>query len=158
MKKSSTLFLKLILVAVAIVTLFFALLFPQTEGRATGLDLFSIYSDPLVIFSYLALIPFLFGLLQAFKLLNLIDASRAFSKKSVAALRNIKLASLSLIAFILLAVSYIHIGIKGDDAAGPTMLGIIMSLAFATIAVAANIFEKLFQNAIDLKSENDLTI
>lgn len=158
MKKSSTLFLKLILFVVAIVTLFFALLFPQAEGRASGLDLFSIYADPLIIFVYLALVPFFSGLFQAFKLLNLIDANKAFSKNAVTSLKNIKLASMSLIGFILLAIAYIRIFVKGDDSAGPTMLGIIMSLAFATIAVAANIFQKLFQNAIDLKSENDLTI
>ena len=37
-------------------------------------------------------------------------------------------------------------------------LGIAMSLAFAVIATAAGVFQKLFQNAIDIKSENDLTV
>jgi hypothetical protein len=38
------------------------------------------------------------------------------------------------------------------------MLGIVLVLAFGVIATAAGVFQKLFQNAVDLKSENDLTI
>ena len=47
---------------------------------------------------------------------------------------------------------------QGEDIAGPTMLGICMSLAFGVIGTAASVFEKLFQNAVDIKSENDLTV
>jgi hypothetical protein len=69
-----------------------------------------------------------------------------------------KLASLSLILGIGIAEAYLHIFERGDDLAGPTMLGICLSLAFAVIATAASVFQKLFQNAVDLKSENDLTV
>jgi len=38
------------------------------------------------------------------------------------------------------------------------MLGIIISFAVSVIATAAAVFQKLFQNAVDIKSENDLTV
>ena len=161
MKQSSTLFLKAVLCLIAIGTFAGMLWFPQTEGRAANLDLISIYADPLIIYSYIASIPFFIGLYQAFKLLNLIDANKAFSQSAVNTLKNMKFASLSLIGFIALALVYIRFfapfGVD-DDPAGPTMLGIVMSLAFGVIATAASVFQKLLQNAVDIKSENDLTV
>jgi hypothetical protein len=48
--------------------------------------------------------------------------------------------------------------VHGEDSAGPSMLSIYMALAFGVIATAASVFQKLFQNAYDIKSENDLTV
>src|SRR3989338_1395624 len=158
MKRSSTLILKVVLCLIAIGTLAGMLWFPQTEGRATNLDLISIYADPLIIYTYIASIPFFVGLYQAVKLLNLIDANKAFSQDAVNTLKNMKFASLSLIGFIALALFYIRFAAMGDDPAGPTMLGILASFAVAVIATAAGVFQKLLQNAVDIKSENDLTV
>jgi len=158
MKKGSTLFLRLVICLIAIGVLAGMIWFPQTEGRATNLDLISIYKDPFIIYIYIGSIPFFVGLYQAFKLLNFIDANKAFSQGAVNTLKNIKFASLSLIGFIALAVFYIRFFAHGDDPAGPTALGILASFAVAVIATAAAVFQKLFQNAVDLKSENDLTV
>src|SRR2546423_1623771 len=131
MKRSSTLFLKTVILIIAIAVLAGLLWFPQTEGRAANLDLISIYTDPLIIFIYIGSIPFFFGFYQAFRLLNLIDAGKAFSQAAVNTLKNMKFASLALIGFILLALLYIHFSPHGndDDPAGPTMLGIVVSFA-----------------------------
>jgi hypothetical protein len=158
MKRSSTAFLKVVLGMIAIGTLAGLIRFPQTEGVAKNLDLISIYTNPFIIYIYIGSIPFFVGLYQAFKLLNFIEANKAFSQGAVNSLKNIKLASLSLIGFIAVALLYIRFFAHGDDPAGPTMLGIIVSFAVAIIATAAAVFQKLFQNAIDLKSENDLTV
>ena len=158
MKKGSTLFLRLVICFIAIGVLAGMIWFPQTEGRATNLDLISIYKDPFIIYIYIGSIPFFVGLYQAFKLLNFIDANKAFSQGAVNTLRNMKFASLSLIGFIALALFYIRFFAHGDDPAGPTALGILASFALAVIATAAAVFQKLFQNAVDLKSENDLTV
>jgi hypothetical protein len=157
-KRSSTLFLKFVLCLIAAVTLIWLLWFPQTEGRAANLDLISIYADPFIIYGFIASIPFFVGVYQAFKLLNFIDANKAFSQDAVNTLKNIKFASLSLIGFIALAVLYIRFFVHGDDPAGPTALGIFASFAAAVIATAAAVFQKLLQNAVDIKSENDLTV
>ena len=88
----------------------------------------------------------------------MIDASKAFSQEAVNTLKNMKFTSLSLIGFIALALFYIRFAAVGDDPAGPTALGILASFAAAVIATAAAVFQKLLQNAVDIKSENDLTV
>ena len=158
MKKGSTLFLRFVLGLIAIGVLAIMIWFPQTEGRAVNLDLISIYSDPFIIYCYIASVPFFIGLYQAFKLLNFIDANKAFSQGAVNTLKNMKFASLSLIGFIALAEIYLRFFIHGEDAAGPMALGIFASFAAAAIATAAAIFQKLLQNAVDMKSEIDLTV
>ena len=158
MKRSSTFFLKVVLFLIAIGALAGMIWFPHTEGRATNLDLIRIYTDPFIIYGYLASIPFFVGLYQAFKLLNFIDADKAFSQSAVHTLKNMKFASLSLIGFIALGEFYIRFFAHGDDPAGPTALGILASFAAIVIATVTAVFQKLLQNAVDMKSENDLTV
>lgn len=158
MSKSSTLFLKLVIILIGVLVLTGLIWFPQTEGRAAGLDLINIYKDPFLIYIYFASTPFFAGLRQAFKLLNIIDANRAFSQDAINTLKQMKLHSISLICFIALALLYLRLATNSDDFAGPTMIGIILVLAFGVIATAAGIFQNLLQNAVDIKSENDLTV
>lgn len=145
MKKGSILFLKVAVLFIAIAVFIWMIWFPQLEGRATNLDLISIYADPLIIYGYIASIPFFIGLYQAFKLLNYIDRNKAFSQNAVNALRNIKLSTLSLIVFIALGVLYIRFFAQGDDPAGPTMLGICAAFAAVVIAAMADVFQRLLQ-------------
>jgi hypothetical protein len=158
MKRSSTLFLKVVILLIAIGALAGLIRFPQTEGRAANLDLIGIYKDPVIIYIYIASIPFFVGLYQAFKLLNFIDANKAFSQGAVNTLKNMKFAALCLIGFIALAEVLLRFFIHGDDPAGPMALGIFMAFACGVIATAAGVFQKLLQNAVDIKSENDLTV
>ncbi len=151
MKRVSTLLFKIVILLIAIGTLVGLICFPQTEGRAENLDIISIYKDPLIIYSYIASVPFFIGLFQAFKLLNLIDRNQAFSQSAVNALRNIKFAFLSVIGFIIPALFYIRFVVVGDDPAGPTMLGICMIFAFGVIATVAGVFQKNFQKRSRLK-------
>jgi hypothetical protein len=58
MKKSSTFFLKVVILLIAIGVLAGLIWFPQTEGRAAHLDLISIYTDPFIIYIYIASTPF----------------------------------------------------------------------------------------------------
>lgn len=157
-KSGSTLFLKIIIILLAIAVLAGMAWFPQTEGRAANLDLINIYTDPFIIYIYIASIPFFFGLYQAFKLLHFIDSNKAFSQGAINTLKNMKFASLTLIGLIVLTLMYLRFIGHGDDVAGPTMLGICLALAFGVIATAAGVFQKLLQNAVDIKSENDLTV
>src|SRR6185436_16849237 len=158
MKKGSTLFLKFVICLIAIGALIWLILFPQLEGRATNLDLISIYTDPLIIYGYIASIPFFVALYQAFKLLGYIDTNNIFSQLAVKALRNIKYCAIIISGLIVLGILYIRLFANGDDPAGPTALGIFTTFASIVIATAAAIFERLLQNAVDIKSENDLTV
>jgi hypothetical protein len=47
---------------------------------------------------------------------------------------------------------------KEDDPAGFLAICIVTTFVSIVVATAAAIFEKILQNAIDMKSENDLTI
>jgi hypothetical protein len=158
MKKGSTLFLRIVICLMAIGVLAGLIWFPQTEGRAANLDLIRIYADPLIIYIYIGSIPFFVGLYQALRLLSFIDANKAFSQGAVNTLKSMKFASLSLIGFIALALFYIRFFGHGDDSAGPTALGMVVIFTSGVIATAASVFQKLLQNAVDLKSENDLTV
>jgi hypothetical protein len=145
MKNGSTLFLKIVVLLVALVVLVGMVFLPQNEGRATNLDLMSIYADPLVIYMYIASIPFFIGLYQAFRLLNLIDANKAFSKEAFVTLKRMKYASLALIGFIAGALVYIRFFVQGEDPAGPTMLGILMAIVFAVVVAMVTVFQKVLK-------------
>lgn len=158
MKNTSTLFLKTVIVLLAIVIATCLVWFPQNEGRATNLDLISIYSDPFILYIYLASTPFFVALYQAFKLLSYVDKNSIFSKAAITAVRNIKYCAITTCGLIVLSLVYIRFFVHGDDPAGPTMLGFIAILISIVIATSAAIFQKLLQNAVDIKSENDLTV
>lgn len=158
MKKGSTLFLKFVICLIAIVALTWLIWFPQFEGRAATLDLISIYLDPLIIYAYIGSIPFFVALYQAFNLLGYVDKNKVFSQSAVKAVSIIKYCALIFSGFIVLGILYIRLIVKGEDSAGVTALGIFTTFASIVIATAAAVFQKLIQNAVDLKSENDLTV
>lgn len=159
MKKSSTIFLQVVIVLIGIVALFIMIRFPLTEGRAVNLDLFSIYSDPFIIYGYVVSIAFFVGLYQAFKLLGYIGQNKVFSLSSVKTLRTIKYCAIILSISIVMAGLYIKIFHAGDDdPAGFIAMCIVTTFISIVIATAAAVFERTLQSAIDIKSENDLTV
>ena len=65
MKKSSTLFLKVIILLIGIGALALLIWEPQTEGRNVNADLFSIYfRDPFLTYVYVGSIPFFCGVVS----------------------------------------------------------------------------------------------
>jgi hypothetical protein len=127
--------------------------FPQTEGRAADLDLIRIYADPLIIYGYLASIPFFVALYQAFKLLGYVDTDQFFSPRAVKAVRIIRYCALAMPVLIAAGEAFIVVNATDDDFAGPVALGIAISFVSIVIAVVAVIFERLLQSAVDLKSK-----
>lgn len=158
LERGSTLFLKAVILLMGIVALAGMIRFPQTEGRAANLDLISIYADPFIVYGYIAAIPFFVALYQAFRLLGYVDNNQVFSHPAVKAVRNIKYCAITISGFIVLGILFIRLFAHGDDPAGPTALGIITTFASIVIATGAAVFERLLQNAVNIKSENDLTV
>ena len=158
MKQASTLFLKIVLCLIAIAAFIWLIWFPQLEGRAANLDLIDIYKDPLIIYTYIGSIPFFVALYQAFNLLIHVDDNKIFSQSSVDAVNNIKKCAIIFSSFILLGILYIRLFVRGEDPAGVTGLSVFIIFASIVIATAAAIFQRLLQNAVDMKSENDLTV
>ena len=159
MKKGSTIFLQVVVVALGIVALAIMIRFPLTEGRATNLDLVSIYTYPLLVYGYLASVSFFIALYQAFKLLGYIRQNKALSLSSVKALRTIKYCAIVLSASIVIAALYIRISYaihpkSDDDPAGFLAMCIVTTFISIVVATAASVFEKILQSAVDIKSEN----
>jgi hypothetical protein len=107
---------------------------------------------------YASAIPFYFALYQAFKLLRYIDKNKAFSQLSVKALRNIKFCAITIISLHVLVLPLFYLFAEKDDAPGVIFVGLVVPFASMMIAVFAAVLQKLLKNAIDIKSENDLTI
>lgn len=159
MKRISVIFLQVVIVLIGLVALGMLIGLPLTEGRATNLDLFGIYSDPFILYGYAASSAFFIALYKAFRLLGYIGRNKIFSPDAVGALKSIKYCAIAL--SILIAAAGIYISVfhhKDDDPAGFLAICIVTTFVSAVIATAAAIFEKILQNAIDMKSENDLTI
>lgn len=159
MKRISTIFLQAVIVLIGIVALVILIWFPLTEGRAINLDLFSIYFDPFILYGYATSIAFFVALYKAFKLLGYIRQNKVFSSNSVKTLKSIKYYAVVLSILIVGAGLYIKIAHdKEDDPAGFLAICIVTTFVSIVVATAAAIFEKLLKNAVDMKSENELTI
>jgi hypothetical protein len=160
MKRVSTIFLQLVILLLGAGVLAFLLLEPQFEGRNVNATQFEIYfKDLFLAYIYFAFVPFFIGLYQGFKLLGSARRNEIFTPRSVRALRIIKYCALTTAIFIVGAEGYIFIFVRGtDDVAGGVMMGAFVILACAVIGTAAAVFERILQNAVDIKSENDLTV
>ena len=161
MKKSSTIFLQVVIVALGIGVLALMLWEPHLEGRNVNATLFEIYfKDPFLAYAYVASIAFFVALYQAFMLLGYIGQNKVFSQAAVNALRTIKYCAFITAAAIVAADAYLIIVARSnnEDAAGAVMLGIIATFASIVVGTAAAMFERVLQNAVDIKSENDLTV
>ena len=160
MKRGSTIFLQVVIVALGMGALAFMLWEPHIEGRNVDATPFEIYfKDPFLAYVYTASIAFFVALYQAFKLLGYIGQNKIFSLNSVRALRTIKFCAISLVGFILGAEAYIFIAVRGkDDIAGGVAIGVVLIFVFVVVAAAAAVFERLLQNAVEIKFENDLTV
>ena len=153
-----TIFLQAIVVLIGIGALALMLWEPHIEGRNAHATLFEIYfNDPFLAYAYLASIPFFVALYQAFKVLGYIRQNKAFSQAAVKALRTIKFCALGIIGFVAVGELFFMLG-DSDDRAGGVFIGILITFGSVVSATAATMFERILQNAVDIKSENDLTV
>lgn len=159
MKKSSTVFLQVVIVLIGIGALALLLWGPHLEGRNANATLFQIYfDDPFLALVYIGSIPFFVALYQAFKVLGYAGQSKIFSPEAVKALRTIKFCALAIIGFVVVEEILIMLNHGDDDAAGGIMMGILIIFGSVVIATAAAMFQKILQTAVEIKSENDLTV
>ncbi len=107
---------------------------------------------------YLSAIPFFLALYQALKLLNYIDKNTAFSQASVNALKFIKYCGIAVSICYAAGVPFLFHVAELDDAPGLGLLALAFTCVPLVITTFAAVLEKLLQNAIDIKYENDLTV
>lgn len=158
-KRVSTFFLKavIILIGAAVLTMC-AFLFPWLWVELGRLPQFAHVIYPGLIGFYLTLVPFLCALYQAFKLLHYIDKNNAFSELSVDSLRYIKFSAIAMSVLYWTCMPLVFVLAELDDAPGAILIGAAVACAPLIVATFAAVLQKLVQNAIDLKVENDLTI
>ena len=159
MKKSSTIFLQVVIVALGIGAFALLLWEPTIEGRNAHSTLFQTYfNDPFLVLIYAGSIPFFVALYQAFKVLRYAGENKVFSPEAVYALRTIKYCALAIIGFVVVEEIFIMLNHGNDDPAGGVFMGILITFGSVVIATAAAVFERLLQSAVEMKSENDLTV
>ncbi len=154
MKQGSTLILKAVVIILGLTVLSFCVFYlPQLIGYIEPGGY-----DPILLGIYLPGIPFFFALYQTLKLLNLIDTNKAFSDLSVKALKNIKYCAIIISALYAAGMPYVFYVADKDDAPGVVAIGLVIVGASFIVAVFAAVLQKLLQNAIDIKQENELTV
>lgn len=120
--------------------------------------LFEVYfKDPFLAFVYLGSVPFFVGLYHAFPVLRYAGRSGEFSPTAVRSLRTIKHCAIVLLGFVAVG-EVIILMTPDDDRAGAVVMGIFIAFASIVVATAAAVLERTLQNAVDMKSENDLTV
>lgn len=161
LKRSSTIFLQVVIVLISIGALALLLWEPQIEGVNAHATNFEIYfKDPFLALVYAGSIPFFIALYQAFKLLGYARQNKVFSPEAVKALQKIKYCALAIIGFVVVEEIVIMLMNNGDkdNPGAPIFMGILITFPSIVVATAAAMFERILQNAVDIKSENDLTI
>jgi hypothetical protein len=157
-KRGTTLFLKLAVILIGIPVLALGIFgFYWLPNNPVNPDYAHILY-PILIGMYVSVIPFFVALYQAFKLLSYIDKSKAFSKISVKALKNIKYCAITISGIYVVGLPFFYIFAELDDAPGVILIGMLFIFASMVIAVFAAVLQRLLQEAINIKSENDLTV
>ncbi|KMY54126.1 membrane protein [Bacillus sp. FJAT-27231] len=158
MKRGTTLFLKVAVWTIgAAVLALCTFLLPKLANEAAGtFPEYAYLHDPVLIGLYITAIPYFFAIFQALKLLKFIEHNNAFSELSVNSLKYIKycasvISALYIIGSVfLLSQNALHPGVA--------VIGFTITFASIVIAVFAALLQKLLKSAIDIKSENDLTV
>lgn len=158
MKKISTIVLKGAIILLAL---------PVLSGGIMGLVLLMNYPAnpdfapilyPIIIGLYLSAIPYFIALYQSFKLINYIDKDVSFSELSNHSLNKIKWCAMIISGLYVLILPFIADLAQMDDAPGLILMALVPIFASLVITVFAALLQRIFKEARDIKSENDLTV
>ena len=163
MKNGSTFLLKAAVILMGIPVLVLAVVLwwqigtvaiaESLEGASLGYIILGILTG-----MTLSMVPYYASLYQAFKMLSYIDRNKAFSALSVAALKKIKKYALIICGLYILISPLVFAVAQWDDAPGLVIVGMIPAFAALVVAIFAAVLQRLLQEAIELKSENELTV
>ena len=160
MKRSSTFLLRCAIIALALAVLAICVfVMPQMWMAVPGeypAHAYVLYA--ILTAFYVAAIPFYIAAYQAMMLLNYIDTGKAFSMLSVTALKRIAWSATVISGVFAASMPCFYIWAQQTDAPGLVIIGMFLVFAPFTIAVFAALLQRLFHEAIEIKSENDLTV
>ncbi|WP_145948355.1 MULTISPECIES: DUF2975 domain-containing protein [Paenibacillus] len=160
MKRVSTLFLKVAVFLIGMPILALCIfVVPGIANFAAELYPDHAYLKYLVFADlYASAVPFYLALYQSFRLLIYIDRNEAFSELSVRALKNIKYCAVAISILYVAGLPLLYLIAEADDAPGVILIGLVIIFASMVIAFFAAVLQRLLKEAIDIKSENDLTV
>lgn len=161
MKNGSTLFLRAAILGAALaVILLSSWAIVDVKGHWTkdSPELAS-WQYPIIFVIAASALTFCVAVRQIWKLLNLIDKNKAFTKASVNVMKNVKYCGLLISVLFATWMPLVFHAAQNEDAPGMILIfgAIFVGIPFI-IAIFAGVAQRLFQNAIDIKSENDLTV
>jgi hypothetical protein len=158
MKRCSTIFLRIAVIFIGIPVLALCIFGVSWLANNPVNPDYAHILYPVLIGIFVSAIPFFVALYQVLKLLSYIGKNKAFSELSVKALKNIKYCAIVISTLYVVMMPFVYLIAEKDDAPGLIIMGMVPIFASMIIAVFAAVLQRLFQDAIDIKSENDLTI
>lgn len=117
---------------------------------------------PFLIGAWVLAMPVFVALYHTLKLLSYIEESKAFSQHSVKALQNIKRCAVLLSILIVLGavtvIGWARSVEPSEDVTHVITLGFLFTFASSVVATFAAVLQRLLQEAIVIKTENDQTV
>lgn len=158
MRTGSIVFLKLALAVLGLIALLACIVWlPASAEHYAGLNSnHAAMRYPLLIGVYITAVPFFMALYQAYVLLKLIEVRDAFSESAVRSLFRIKQCAMAIAA--LYAVIFAALGLQQIWSSAIAAVGASIVFAAMTVAFFAAVLQGLLQQALQIKSDNDLTI
>ncbi|MCU6707985.1 DUF2975 domain-containing protein [Paenibacillus sp. J5C_2022] len=158
MRRGSIVFLKLVLAVMGLVAIMACVVWlpASVEHYARIHPDLALMRYPLLIGVYVTAIPFFIALYQAYVLLKLIEARDAFSESAVRALQRIKQCAATIA--VLYAVMFAALALRQIWSPAIAATGASIVFAALTVAFFAAVLQELLKQALQIKSENDLTI
>lgn len=160
MKKASTIFLRLAIIAITVgVTALCVFLLPQVWIHAP--EEYSNYAyavQGVVAAMYVSVIPYFIGIYKAWRLLSLIDNGKPFSQASARTIKSIAILAAVITGIYIASIPFFFIWGDMDDAPGLIVIGAVLVGLPATVAVFAGLLQRLVSEASEIKLENELTV
>lgn len=162
MKPSEVVFLQIVIVLIGVAAIGLLLWQPQVEGVNQNRTNFQIYfQDPFLALVYAGTIPFFVALYQTIRALGCVGRNQVFSPAVVKALRIIRYCALAIIGFVIVEVIWLMLMIDDrdrDNPGVPILFGLLIVLPSIVVATVSAMSERILQDGVDLKTENDLTV
>ncbi|HET7630025.1 MAG TPA: DUF2975 domain-containing protein [Candidatus Saccharimonadales bacterium] len=107
---------------------------------------------------YAAAVLFYAGVYQGWQVLNLIDKNQVFSLQSVKYLHRISYCAAGISLIYAISLPFFFLWAQGDDAPGLGLISVFLIGVSLIISVAMGLLGRLLDEAVRIKSENDLTV
>ena len=158
MKRSSTLFLRLVISLMAVAALAVCgmgvprMVADEVSRHPNGVGV----PYAIMVCAYILCIPFFTALYQGFRVLNFIDHDKTFSNATAASLRLIRGCALIIGASFLAGIITLRVLSAGtdEDPAGPTAIAMVIMFFCLTVTAVSTVIEKQILKAIALKTES----